>query len=78
MFAKSQYLNLAGLAALMVILVLSSMGAERYNKNREDDRRMMTFSVVGIIFSLFGIIGLGMYIKSGGRQAIVLANDRYA
>ena len=65
---KSQYKNLAALAGLVVILVLSSMGADRYNKNKEDNKGMMTFSVIGIIFSVFSIIGLGMYIKSGGRE----------
>lgn len=68
-FDKSQYKNLAALAVLVVILVLSSMGADRYNKNKEDNKGMMTFSVVGIVFSIFSIIGLGMYIKSGGREA---------
>ena len=78
MFTKAQYLSLAAAAVFISILVLSAMGTERYNKNREDNKQMMTFSVIGIIFSTFSLIGLGMYVKSGGRQAIMLAENVYA
>ena len=78
MFSKAQYLSLAAAAFFMSILVLSAMGAERYNKNNEDDKQMMSFSIIGIIFSTFSLIGIGMYVKSGGRQAIMLAENAYA
>lgn len=75
---KGQYKILAASAILVAILVLSSMGVDRYNKNKEDNKGMMTFSVIGLIFSLFSIVGLGMYVKSGSRQAIMLAENAYA
>lgn len=75
MTIHNQYKNLAALAALVTILVLSSMGIARYNKNEEDNKGMMTFSVIGMIFSLFSILSLGLYIKSGGSQDIIPTSD---
>jgi hypothetical protein len=71
------YKNLIIMSCLLSILALSSMGVDRYNKNNEDNKSMMTLSVVGLVFSIMAAGSLGYYIISGGKEKMFLAESRY-
>ena len=57
------YKNLAALAALVGILVLSSLNASRYDENKEGDKGVLAFSVIGILFSVVGIALLALHVR---------------
>ena len=59
----ANYKHLAALAGLVGILVLSSLNASRYDENKEGDKGLLAFSVIGILFSVVGVAMLGLHVK---------------